>query len=148
MTSTTDTIAMAPYLKPLPVLTDENRPFWEACRAGNLALQRCGQCAHFRYPISHCCPRCLSTDFAWTPLSGRGSVFSYVVFHRAYHPGFKDDVPYNVALVQLEEGPRMYSNIVGVPNDQVRIGDAVEVVFEPATPDITIPRFRLRAEAG
>lgn len=153
MTSTTDTpvtkatTATAPYLKPLPVLTDENRPFWDACRAGTLSLQRCGQCAHFRYPISHCCPRCLSSNFAWTPVSGRGSVFSYVIFHRAYHPGFKDDVPYNVALVQLEEGPRMYSNIVGTPNDEVHIGDLVEAVFEPATPDITIPRFRLRAGA-
>ena len=71
-------------------------------------------------------------------------MFSYVVFHQAYHPGFKDDVPYNVALVQLEEGPRMYSNIVGTSNDQVRIGDAVEVVFDPVTPEVTIPRFRLR----
>jgi uncharacterized protein len=136
---------MSAYAKPLPTLTDENRPFWEACRAGRLSLQKCGRCSHIRYPISGICPRCLSADFEWTGVSGRGTVFSYVVFHQAYHAGFKQDVPYNVALVQLEEGPRMYSNIVGTPNDQVRIGDAVEVVFDAVTAEVTIPRFRLRA---
>ncbi|HEY2255964.1 MAG TPA: Zn-ribbon domain-containing OB-fold protein [Variovorax sp.] len=133
------------YTKPLPTLTHENRPFWDACRAGHLSLQQCASCAHLRYPISPFCPRCLSGEFAWSKVSGRGTVFSYVVFHRAYHPGFQADVPYNVALVQLEEGPRLYTNIVGTPNDQVRIGDAVEVVFERATDEIAIPKFRLRA---
>lgn len=135
---------MTDYAKPLPTLNDENRPFWDACRDGRLSLQRCTACGHVRYPIAHCCPVCLSTDFAWADLSGRGTVFSYVVFHRAYHPAFKADVPYNVALVQLDEGPRMYSNIVGTPNDKVRIGDAVEVVFDPVTQEVSIPRFQLR----
>jgi uncharacterized OB-fold protein len=138
---------MAEYDKPVPALTDENRPFWDACRAGHLSFQKCSGCAHLRYPISQVCPRCLSADFAWTPVSGRGTVFSYVVFHNAYHPGFKADLPYNVAMVQLDEGPRMYGNVVGVPNDQVRIGDAVEAVFDAVTPEITIPRFRLRKES-
>ncbi|VTU45663.1 putative nucleic-acid-binding protein containing a Zn-ribbon (plasmid) [Variovorax sp. SRS16] len=136
---------MSDYAKPLPTLTDENRPFWDACRAGRLCLQRCDNCAHIRYPISPVCPRCLASGFEWAQVSGRGSVFSYIVFHRAYHPGFRDELPYNVALVQLDEGPRMYSNIVGTPNDQVRIGDAVEVVFDRATDEVTIPKFRLRA---
>lgn len=132
------------YAKPLPELTDENRPFWEGCQAGQLRLQHCRACGHVRYPINRTCPQCLSDDFEWAAVSGRGMVFSYVVFHQAYHPGFKAEVPYNVALVQLEEGPRMYSNIVGTPNDQVRIGDEVEVAFDAVTPEITIPRFRLR----
>lgn len=136
--------ADTPYDKPLPTLGPENHPFWEACRAGRLSLQKCRACGHLRYPISPWCPECLSDAHDWTPLSGRGTVFAYVVFHQAYHPGFKGEVPYNVALVQLEEGPRMYSNVVGVPNDQVKVGDAVEVFFDPATEDITIPRFRLR----
>jgi uncharacterized OB-fold protein len=138
---------MAGYDKPLPTLTDANRPFWDACREGVLKLQKCGGCGHLRYPIAHCCPQCLSTEFAWTPVSGRGTVFSYVVFHNAYHPGFKPDLPYNVALVQLEEGPRMYSNVVGVPNDAVKIGDPLEVVFDRVTPEIAIPRFQPRKEA-
>lgn len=138
---------MTDYNKPLPTLSDENRPFWEACRAGRLALQKC-RCGHLRYPISPFCPECLSDVFEWTPLSGRGTVFASVVFHQAYHPGFKADVPYNVSLIQLEEGPRMYSNVVGVPPGDVRTGDAVEVIFDPVTPEITLPRFRRVAPAA
>jgi uncharacterized OB-fold protein len=139
--------AVTGYPKPLPTLNDENRPFWEACRGGVFKLQKCGQCSQVRYPINRFCPRCLSDEFGWAAMSGRATVFSYIVFHQAYHPGFKDDIPYNVALVQLEEGPRMFSNIVGTPNDQVKIGDAVEVAFDAVTPEITIPRFKLRKEA-
>ena len=135
---------MTPYTKPLPTLTDDNRPFWDACRAGYLSLQKCQACGHLRYPIARFCPDCLSDQCAWTPVSGRGTVFSYVVFHTAYHPGFKGELPYNVALVQLEEGPRLYGNVVDVPNDAVKIGDPVEAVFDPVTPEITLPRFRLR----
>jgi uncharacterized OB-fold protein len=135
---------MSEYKKPLPTITDENRAFWDGCKAGRLQLQKCGACGHIRYPISHVCPDCLSYDFEWTALSGRGEVFSYVVFHQLYNKAFAEDIPYNVALVQLDEGPRMYSNIVGVDNDAVKIGDKVEVVFDAVTPEITIPKFRLR----
>ncbi len=78
-----------------------------------------------------------------TTLSGRGTVHSYIVFHQVYNKEFAGDVPYNVALVQLDEGPRMFSNIVGTPNDQVKVGDRVAVVFEPATDEISIPRFQI-----
>lgn len=139
---------MSDYTKPLPVLTDENRPFWESCAAGRLSFQKCCDCQHLRYPISHICPDCLSSDYRWTPVSGRGHVFSYVVFHKAYHPGFQGDLPYNVALVQLDEGPRMYGNIVDTPNDAVRIGAAVTAVFDEVTREITIPRFRLVPQDG
>ena len=136
---------MSEYKKPLPTITDVNRPFWEGCREGKLKMQKCRACGHIRYPISHVCPDCLSYDFDWTSLSGRGEVFSYVVFHQLYNKAFAEDVPYNVALVQLEEGPRMYSNVVGVDNDAVKVGDKLEVTFDPVTPEVTIPRFRLRA---
>ena len=136
---------MAEYTKPLPELNDDNRPFWEACREGRLALQRCQACSHVRFPLSRVCPRCLDGGFEWHTLSGRGTVFSTVVYHQVYHPGFKGEVPYNVSLVQLEEGPRMYSNVVGVAPGAVRVGDAVQVVFDAVTPEITIPRFRLAA---
>lgn len=133
---------MSEYLKPLPTITDENRPFWQGCKEGKLRMQQCGDCGHIRYPISHCCPKCLSYDFKWKDLSGRGEVFSYVVFYQLYNKAFEKDIPYNVALVQLEEGPRMYSNVVGVDNDAVKVGDKLEVVFDPVTPEVTIPRFR------
>jgi uncharacterized OB-fold protein len=135
---------MAEYLKPLPTITDENREFWDGAKRGKLRLQRCGECGHIRYPISHCCPKCLSLKHEWTDLSGRGEVFSYVVFYQRYNKAFEQDIPYNVALVQLEEGPRMYSNVVGVDNDQVKVGDKLDVVFDPVTPEVTIPRFKPR----
>ena len=132
------------YSKPLPTVTDANREFWDACRRGRLRLQKCSACGHIRYPISHVCPDCLAGEFTWTDLSGRGVVFSYIVFHQLYNKAFAQDIPYNVALVQLEEGPRLYSNIVGVDNDDVKVGDAVEAVFEAVTPEVTLPRFRKR----
>jgi uncharacterized OB-fold protein len=84
----------------------------------------------------------LSEDAEWVTLSGKGTVFSFIVFHQVYNQAFAKDVPYNVALIQLDEGPRMFSNVVGVPNDAVKVGDRVEAVFEKATETVTIPRFR------
>lgn len=131
------------YTKPLPEITEENREFWEGARNGELRMQKCRACGHIRYPVALVCPKCLSADNDWTPLSGRGTVFSYVVFHQVYNAGFRDDVPYNVALIQLEEGPRLFSNVVDVANTEVKVGDAVEVTFDPVTPTVTLPRFRL-----
>ena len=135
---------MSEYHRPLPTLSDENRPFWEAARRHQLHMQQCQDCGHIRYPINHVCPRCLSEQAQWVPLSGRGTVFSSIVFHQVYHPGFAQDVPYNVSIIQLEEGPRMISNVVGVPAAAVQVGAAVDVTFDDATPEISIPRFALR----
>lgn len=137
-----------PPAKPLPTLDDTNRPFWQACKDGVLKMQRCGDCGHVRYPINHVCPECLSDRFDWHALSGRGTVFSAIVFHQVYHAAFAGDVPYNVSLIQLEEGPRMFSNVVGDPPSEVRVGDAVEVVFDPVDDEISMPRFRRVAQAG
>lgn len=137
---------MTEYLKPLPTLSAENRPFWDGCKEGKLRMQQCGDCGHIRFPINRNCPKCLSSACSWKDLSGYGRVFSYVIFHQVYNKAFAQDVPYNVALVQLNEGPRMYSNVVGVPNDAVKVGDELEVVFDAVTEDVTIPRFRLRAK--
>lgn len=134
-----------PYKKPLPTLTDENRPFWAAAREGRLSMQKCGECEHIRYPIQIVCPRCLSDQFSWETLSGRGTVFSALVFHQVYNKAFAEDVPYQVSLIQLDEGPRMYSNVVGVPPEAVKVGDRVEAIFDPVTDEVSIPRFRLVA---
>jgi uncharacterized protein len=141
MTAAASTTQTQPA-KPLPVLDGMNRPFWEAARQGQLRMQCCTECRHIRYPISHVCPNCLSENVEWVGLSGRGTVYSSIVFHQVYDPGFANDVPYNVSLVQLEEGPRMFSNVVGVPPSEVKVGAKVEVFFDPVTPDISIPRFR------
>ena len=134
---------MDAYMKPLPTISDENREFWEGAKRGKLRMQKCADCGHIRFPISLCCPKCLAYGTEWTDLSGKGEVFSYVVFYQLYNKAFEKDIPYNVALVQLEEGPRIYSNIVGVDNDAVKVGDKVEAVFESVTPEVTLPKFKL-----
>ncbi len=133
---------MTTYQKQLPTIDDENRPFWEACRNGELRLQKCQDCGHIRYPIQYVCPSCLSERTEWTRLSGKGEVLSRLVFHQVYNKGWAGDVPYNVVLVQLDEGPRMFSNVVGVPNEEVTVGMRLDAVFEAVTPEVTIPRFK------
>jgi uncharacterized OB-fold protein len=130
------------YAKPLPNVTPLNRPFWEGTRDRKLRMQQCLSCGHLRYPINLVCPKCLSEETEWTTLSGRGEVFSFVEYYRAYHKGFADDIPYNVALIQLEEGPRMFSNVVGIETDKIEVGMPVEVVFHTVTEEVTIPQFR------
>lgn len=133
---------MTTYQKQLPTIDDENRPLWEACRNGELRLQKCQDCGHIRYPIQYVCPSCLSERTEWTRLSGKGEVLSRLVFHQVYNKGWAGDVPYNVVLVQLDEGPRMFSNVVGVPNEEVTVGMRLDAVFEAVTPEVTIPRFK------
>lgn len=125
----------------LPTITDLNRPFWDGCADGELRLQECGSCGLVRYPVAETCPRCLSADASWRPLSGRGEVLSTIGFHRAYNPAWADRVPYNVALVQLDEGPRMFSNVLPLDRLDVPAGTRVHAVFEPLTDEVTIPRF-------
>jgi uncharacterized protein len=133
--------------KPLPTIDEQNAPFWEAAKQGRLAMQQCQQCGHIRFPIQPLCPVCISPDFAWTDLSGRGTVFSKIVYQRAFHPAYRGDVPYNLVIIQLEEGPRMFSNVHENPDSTVGVGDFVEVVFDQATDDIFIPRFRASTTA-
>ena len=133
---------MADYAKPLPRVTALNRPFWEATRRHELRLQRCADCGRFRYPPSPVCPDCLSEEGEWVRVSGRGTVTTWVVFHRKYFPSFAADLPYHVVQVQLEEGPRLTANLVDVTNDELQVGMPVEVVFDDVTPEISLPRFR------
>jgi uncharacterized protein len=112
-----------------------NGPFWDACRAGELRLQRCGGCGHLRYPVAEHCPRCLSTDAAWERVSGDGEVYSFGVFRHQYRADWP--VPYTVALVRLAEGPTLISNVVGVEPEAVRVGMPVSVVFEDGIPKFT-----------
>jgi uncharacterized OB-fold protein len=132
----------AVYAKPLPRPSPESRPFWDACHDGRLSLQRCADCAAFWFPPGPLCPECLSDRWAWEVASGRGTIFSFVVMHRVYHPGFAADVPYTVALIELSEGPRMVGNIAPRMGDQVSVGAAVQVEFERVTAEVSIPRWR------
>ncbi len=131
-----------PAPKPIkPVVSDINRPFWDACRDKRLMVQRCTGCGELRYPAAPVCPQCLGTGYEWQELSGRGEVFSFIVIHRGYHPWWAARVPYNVALIELEEGVRMFSNVIGVANDALAVGQKVKVAFEQRDDDLFVPVF-------
>ncbi|MGB3390942.1 MAG: OB-fold domain-containing protein [Pseudaminobacter sp.] len=125
-----------------PKVTDLNRPFWEGTAAGELRLQYCQESNAFRYPISRVCPICLSPDYEWRKVSGNGEIYTYMIFRRAYHPSFEGRVPYNVCMIQLDEGPRMFSNVVDGGVD-VKIGQRVRVQFEERPGGIALPVFVL-----
>ena len=133
---------MAEYTKPLPIISEVNQPFWEAAKRHELRLQQCRACGKIWYPFGPLCPYCWSREYDWTRVSGRGRVTSWVVFHQPYFDGFKPELPYNVVQVKLEEGPQMLSNLVGVPNDAIRMDMPVEVCFDDVTEDVTLPKFR------
>jgi uncharacterized OB-fold protein len=136
---------MSENQKPIPVPSEDSTPFWAAAKKHELSLQRCTECGSFRFPPAPVCPECTALNGEWTRLTGRGKIHSFVVFHRAFHKSFEKDVPYAVAVVELEEGPRFPSNIVGIAPDQIRCDMPVEVVFDDVTPDCTLPKFKLRS---
>jgi uncharacterized OB-fold protein len=124
----------------LPSVTDLSRPFWDGCRVGELRFQSCIPNGHLRYPISEICPVCLAAECEWRTVSGRGAILSFGIFHRAYHKAWEGRVPYNVALIQLDEGPRMFSNVVPLGRTDLEVGAPVRVVFEHED-GVAIPRF-------
>ena len=129
------------YRKPLPVLDVWNKPFWEACRQHRLVMQRDRRTGRFFYPPAPVSPDGASPDWDWAELSGLGTVQSWVVFHQKYYAGFADELPYSVVLVRLDEGPLLMSNLVGVPNDALRIGQRVRVAYRDVDERISIPVF-------
>jgi uncharacterized OB-fold protein len=127
--------------KPVPRPAPESVPYWDAAKQHKLVIPHCKACGQYWFPPSQRCPNCLAADFEWAEVSGRGKVYSFVVFHRVYHPGFETEVPYVVALVELAEGPRLLTNIVGIPPEDVRCDMPVKVVFDDVTADATVPKF-------
>jgi uncharacterized OB-fold protein len=127
--------------KAVPEPTPETRPYWDGAAAGELRIQRCVDCGTpFFYPRSSC-PFCASAAIEWFTTSGRARLYSYTITHRAA-PGFEDEAPYAIAVVQLAEGPRMMANIVGVPNtpDNLVLDMDLEVTFEQRG-DLRLPQF-------
>jgi uncharacterized OB-fold protein len=138
---------MAEYLRTLPVPDGDTAPYWDAAKQHRLVIQRCSDCARAIFYPRSVCPHCMSDRIAWIDASGRGTIYSYTVVHRA-PPQFTDSAPYVVALIDLAEGVRLMSNIVDCSPTAVRIGAAVEVTFDDVTPEITLPKFRLSAAEG
>ena len=133
---------MTEYTKPIPFPDLATAKFWEAAREGKLLIQECGDCGVRQFfPQAHC-RSCLSENVEWIEAGGRGKIYSYTVVHRPPTAQFQEDAPYVVALIELEEGVCMMSNIVGIEPSAVCVGMEVEVVFEEITPDISLPKFR------
>lgn len=132
------------YEGTLPTASPLSTGFWEAARRHQLVVQQCGSCGELRHYPQQLCPSCWSGEWSWAPLSGRGTVYSYAVAHRAFHPAWADRVPYAVVTVALDEGVRMVSDLAGDQLDRVTVGAPVVVEFVdlPGT-EITLPRFRL-----
>ena len=127
--------------KPIPEADPDSAPFWAGCREGKLLLQRCADCRAFRYPPASRCAACGSATSEWVAASGRGRVFSWIVVrHPVPKDVYGDEVPYVVALVTLEEGPRMATNIVGCPPEAVQADMAVTVSFRERD-GVTLPVF-------
>ena len=128
--------------KPLPVITEENRPFWEGCQQGKLLLQQCSKCYHYQFYPRLYCMQCSSETLHWVEANGRGVIYSFTIIYQNKSPEFVHETPYNVAIVQLEEGPRLVSNIVDVGATELQVDLPVTVVFDQVTDTITLPRFR------
>ena len=128
-------------LMPLPAPSIETEPFWAAVQERRFIMPKCDACGTVSFPPTVACGACAKTSFTWTEMSGRGTVYSFVVYHRVYHPAFKDKVPYVVAVVELEEGPRIISNIVGMPIADVSCDMPVTLVYDEVRNGYLIPKF-------
>ncbi len=124
-----------------PVPTPETKHFWDGTRERRLLLQQCESCSHIYFPPRPFCPRCSERKVKVVQASGRATLYSYVISPRPA-PGFEP--PYSIAVVTLEEGPRMMTNVIGCPQtpQALQLDMPLEVVFEPLDGDITLPLFR------
>lgn len=129
---------------PLPTPSTETAPFWAAVQERRFIMPKCDACGKVTFPPTVACRFCGKSAFTWTAMSGRGKVFSFVVYHRVYHPAFKDKVPYVLAVIDLEEGPRIISNVVGIPPADVVCELPVTVVYEEVRDGYLIPKFTPR----
>jgi uncharacterized OB-fold protein len=132
---------MPEFAKALPSVTAANAPFWEAARRHELLVYRCRSCGAFPVPGGKC-TACGESETEWLKASGRGEVYTFVVFRQPFHPAWAADVPYNAACVKLEEGPLLLTSIVECEHDSLAVGMPVAVVFDDVSPDVTLPKFR------
>ena len=133
---------MSDYTKPLPRPTERHGEFYAFCKQHELRFQQCSNCGTWRHMPRETCPECSSIDWTWEPSSGRGTLFSWTVIHRALHPGWADDIPYAAVVIEMEEGVRLVSRLESVALDELAIGLPVEVTFEDVTPEVTLHKFR------
>ena len=136
------TRAAAQIAKPLPNLDGFSKDFYGFCRRGELRFQRCRGCGAWRHVPREMCAECGCFEWEWAKSSGRGSIFTWTVITRALHPAFSDDVPFAPAVIELDEGVRLLSQVVDCPPGELEVGMPVEVTFDDAAPEVALPRFR------
>ena len=128
--------------RPLPRITPLSRPLFEAAAEGRLVLPRCPRDGFFYYPRSHC-PSCLGDDWSWEEASGRGTVHAFTIDRVGHDPGQRERLPLVIAVIELEEGPRMTANVLECDPEDVEVGLAVEATFERIE-GATLIQFRPR----
>jgi len=126
---------------PKPTVNADSQTYWNAARERRLVIRRCNACGQLHFMPRHLCPSCWSDNLEWIDASGSGRVHSFSVIRRASDPAFASRVPYVIALVELDEGPRMMANILGEDALSVAVGDAVQVAFEDRGDGSLIPQF-------
>ncbi len=129
------------YQKPLPEPTSDDKFFWDGCKQHRLLFQKCGDCGLVRWPPDVVCPKCYSRKAEIVASAGKGRLYTYAIYHRAYHPAFVADLPYITAVIEMAEGPHFLSNIVGAHAQDLKCDMSVEVVWEDIAPGITLPKF-------
>jgi len=134
---------MSAVQRVLPQPTRLTRPYWEAAKEHRLVIQECVHCQTRQFYPRDFCMTCLSEDVRWIEASGLGTVYTYTINRRAASEAMSGRVPYVVAVIDLDEGVRMMTNIVDSPIESVRIGSRVQVCFEKVSADITLPQFKL-----
>ena len=132
-----------PTPRPAPIDGGFGEGFWEGVRAGELRVQQCDACGLLRHYPQPLCPECHDGRFHWERLSGRGTIYSYCVSHRAFHPAWKDHVPYVIATIELDEGVRMVCDLLGVDPASVQIDARVRAEFAELPGQGMMPRFVL-----
>jgi uncharacterized protein len=131
------------YTKPLPRIDDPaTAPFWAGLRERRLQMPRCSTCGYVRWPATALCPECLASDAPWVEVPPIGELWSFAVYHRAFHPGFQGDLPYAVGRVVLDAGPSLIAQVIS-PIHEIRIGSRVIGVFEDVTADVTLLRWTM-----
>ena len=133
--------AATTYGLPYPRATATNAPFWDALRRRQVMLQRCGECGSWIWPISAMCQSCWSEDVSWEEVSGKGTINSWIRYHRAFSREYEDVLPYNVIEVTLREGIRLISNLVAEDETALQCGVPVRPFFDDVTDDLTLLRF-------
>lgn len=118
-----------------------SKAYWDGARKHTLLLQNCRACGHRWHPPTPICPQCQAKNYEWKPVSGRGTVYSYTIVHHPAHVAVQDKVPYLVALITLDEGPRVVANILDCPIEDVRIGMPVKLTFREIAPEVVLPQF-------